>query len=299
MIFHAIGGLPRSGSTLLCNILNQNPRIYASSTSHVPAVMSALAQVHARSPEVKGAVIRNRDGTFSRIRTAIRGYLEGWYKGREVVFDKSRAWNHSAHLLGWIDPSSKLIVCVRDLRAIYASIERHHRRTAIFDDVQSPIDRTLYRRADIMFSPDGLVGGPLNGIEDLLRRKLPNVRCIRYEDLVADPEGTMGAIYDFLELDSFDHDFHRIENTAEDVDGLYLHKFPHEGCGPLMPDRGSDWRRYVDDDLANTIMSKFRPYNLAFGYMPPKLSATTPTEVPETPFAERQGEDLKEESRDA
>ena len=32
---HFISGMPRSGSTLLCNILNQNPRFHATGTSGV------------------------------------------------------------------------------------------------------------------------------------------------------------------------------------------------------------------------------------------------------------------------
>lgn len=34
-IIHLMAGLPRSGSTLMCNILNQNPRFHATSTSGI------------------------------------------------------------------------------------------------------------------------------------------------------------------------------------------------------------------------------------------------------------------------
>ena len=37
-----VAGLPRSGSTLLCNILMQNPAIYASATSGIPEVLRGI-----------------------------------------------------------------------------------------------------------------------------------------------------------------------------------------------------------------------------------------------------------------
>ena len=38
-VLHMIGGMPRSGSTLLCNVLAQNPRIQSTCTSGCMDVM--------------------------------------------------------------------------------------------------------------------------------------------------------------------------------------------------------------------------------------------------------------------
>lgn len=263
--FHVIAGLPRAGSTLLCNILNQNPDVYASSTSHVPSVLASLTSVHTQSPELKSIVINDRDGTFERLRAGLRGYCEGWYRGRHVVFDKSRMWNHNANLLKWIWPEAKIIICVRDLRHIFGSIERRHAETAVFDDADSLIKKTAYHRADAMFGPEGIIGLPINGIEDILRRRPGNSKVVRYEDLVTEPESTLQQIYEFIGLDPHGHDFDNVENTAEDVDALYNHKYPHDGSGPVKPPT-DDWRDWVSDDIASLIMNKFQTYNASFRY---------------------------------
>ena len=48
MIFHAISGLPRSGSTLLAALLRQNPRFYAEMTSPVVGLLNGLVLRHER-----------------------------------------------------------------------------------------------------------------------------------------------------------------------------------------------------------------------------------------------------------
>lgn len=263
--FHVLAGLPRAGTTLLENILNQNSAIYASSTSHLPLVLASMTSVHTRSSEIKASSINDRDDTFERLRAAMRGYCEGWYRGRKIVFDKSRVWNHHADLLRWIWPDAKILLCVRDLRHIFASVERRHAETAVFDVAENVLEKTAFHRADSMFAPEGIIGQPLNGIEDLMRRRPGNVKLIRYEDLVSDPREMLQSVYEFVELDAFDHDFENIENSAGDVDALYMHKFPHDGCGPVRkPDR--DWHRWVSDDIASLIMNKFQAYNEHFRY---------------------------------
>ena len=58
--FNVVCGLPRSGSTLLCNLLNQNPEVYASSTSIVPVILGSTSNIISNSPEFKSLLIRNR-----------------------------------------------------------------------------------------------------------------------------------------------------------------------------------------------------------------------------------------------
>ena len=40
--FNLIAGMPRSGSTLLCNLLNMNPEVHATATSPVMDVISNM-----------------------------------------------------------------------------------------------------------------------------------------------------------------------------------------------------------------------------------------------------------------
>lgn len=264
--FNAIGGLPRSGSTLLCNILNQNPRFQASSTSCVAQTVRTLSNVWSTSPEIKSDLISDKDATEQRMARSARALVEAWYEDASpVVFDKGRGWNHSAMALNHVFPGAHLFVCVRDLRDIFASIEKQHAKNPMLDDAANPSELTTYGRADRMFSPQGMIGQQVSGIEDLLRRKLPFVHVIQFETLVANPKLVMDSIYTSLGEDGFTHDFTNVENTATDADGLYLGKFPHEGSGEVKPPLGS-WQDHVAPDIASQIMQRFAGYNQAFGY---------------------------------
>src|SRR5262245_36279277 len=89
--FHFIAGLPRSGSTLLANILAQNPRFHATGTSGVLEVLfnvrncwEGLGEFQAMPAEA---------GSAAKVRV-LRGILESFHADtdRPVVFDKSRSW---------------------------------------------------------------------------------------------------------------------------------------------------------------------------------------------------------------
>lgn len=257
--FHVVCGLPRSGSTLLCNLLNQHPKIYASSTSHVPHALAMLTTSHTRSPELKSSAIREHTRTLDRLRKAMRGYIDGWYDGvAEIVVDKSRLWNSHLQLLSWLDPSIRAIICVRDLRSVFASIEQRHVETPMFDEADNILQKTLTQRAETMFSPEGIIGSPLIGIEDAIKREPENKLFLRYEDLVRSPRHSFDAIYKFLDLPFFEHDFEHVENVAEDVDALYHFKYPHEGCGKVQPSNDSSmWERWVDPILSIKILNRY------------------------------------------
>ena len=96
MKFNVIGGLPRSGSTLLCNILNQNPKFHASSTSMITPVLNTMSNMLSKSTEIKGELQKDRKKTEERMRQLLRGVVEGWYKDYDVVFDKCRGWRQTS-----------------------------------------------------------------------------------------------------------------------------------------------------------------------------------------------------------
>ena len=113
MNFHVVTGLPRSGSTLLCNILNQNPDFYASSTSPLPFLLSGLVHAWSTSVEVKGLLDNHKEETEDRIQACSQGLLNDWYECKNVktVFDKSRMWSGNLLMLQKVLPAAKMIVC--------------------------------------------------------------------------------------------------------------------------------------------------------------------------------------------
>lgn len=264
---NVITGLPRSGSTLLCNVLNQNPRIHASSTSVLYSMLALLVRHHSQSPEIIGDLGRNRAETEKRFRAVLQSMCLAWYnkKRGKVIFDKSRAWASDILLLREITPGAKVIVVVRDLRDILASIEKQHRKTALFNKAQNLNEHTLWSRTQALFQPDGMIGHCINGIKDIIDRQLPDIFWLRYEDFIAYPDQMMERLYVYLELNPRSHNFTSVENTATDSDNLYLYKFPHNGEGEIKPIE-STWQEYMHPEIAARVMESFQWYNRKFKY---------------------------------
>ena len=161
---------------------------------------------------------------------------------------------------------SQVLVMIRDLREVFASLEKQHRINPLFDHARSPEQKTMMGRAQFAFSNQGIVGGPLNGIYDIINRKLP-VHFVRYEKLTDRPEAMMKGIYEVLEEDYFEHDFDNIQNTATDPDAFYLHKFPHEGSGKIeSPPIDDTWKEYLNTAVVMHIMKSHAHFNQFFGY---------------------------------
>lgn len=228
----------------------------------------ALSQLWSGSPEIKSELINSPQETDSRITKSTRAMVESWYGKYEdkAVFDKCRAWNHAPLMFHHLFPDGKIFVCVRDLRSIFASIEKHHGKNPLFEDARSQSEMTVYNRADRMMSPQGLVGQHIEGVEDMLRRSLPFVEFIPFEVLSTNPKLVLEKIYSAMGMDSYEHDFTNVEKSANDIDGLYLNKFPHDGSGAIAPPAGG-WQVHVPAEIAGLIMQRFTMYNRSFGYI--------------------------------
>lgn len=275
---HVITGLPRAGSTLFCNILNQNPAFRASSTSPLTLMVANLISTWSTQVEVKSDLQRDRKATEARLARVIRAVCNEYHDngdGKKVIFDKSRAWMHHLPALRQAFPKCKAIVLVRDLRDVFASIEKQHLKNPILDEAATPAGKTQYGRADHLFSPGELVGGPLRGIKDLMDRK-QDTFVIKFEDLAAHPEDVLKAVYAHLDIKYYDkHKFKAVKNTSTDPDGMYLFKYPHVGNGDVKPPKGS-WRDHIAPDVAVQIVSQFPWFYQAFEY-----EATTTAAPPE------------------
>jgi len=269
MKLHVIAGLPRAGSTLLCNVLNQNPRFWSTSTSAMPGMLGTISNFWSNSIEVKNLLEKEKDKTDLRMLNSMRSFVNEWHRrddGKEVIFDKSRGWAHYFLLIQKLFPDAKIIVPVRDLRGIFASIEKQHRKNPILDLAADGVAKGIYQRADQMFGVQGMIGHCIEGVYDLMRRKPKGVIYLGYETFSESPGVVMDRIYDELGEEKFKHDFDNVVNTAIDCDGHYLNKYPHKGEGKIEPCNREEWKDYISPDLAQTIMSKFVDYNQLFGY---------------------------------
>jgi len=230
-IIHFIAGLPRSGSTLLANVLAQNPRCHASATSGILEVMFGVRNHWDQLAEFKAAP-DPRAVEAAKVRV-LRAILEAYYAdaARPVVFDKSRSWlAHLEMAEAVLSRRVKVLVPVRDLRDVLASFEQLWRLASATRQVSQeasnyPEFQTVEGRCAVWVRGDQPVGLAYNRVKDALHRGLGDrMHFVRFEELTARPRETMRGVYEFLGEPPFEHDFNHVEQVTWEDDRV--HGFP-------------------------------------------------------------------------
>ena len=224
--YYFMAGLPRSGSTLLSSILNQNPRIHSGPSSPVTSIMLTLENVIANDelfraypkPQQAGEIISN----------VIKHYYGDVDK--PVIVDKNRSWVNRMHYIpGYFGIEPKVICPVRNIDEILASFIAMHKRNPFdvngrinFIDemlVKSNIPLTDDNRCELLASPNGILGQSVAGIKQVLMEgKQKQIHFVEYDDLINNPQETMRKLYDFLGEEYFEHDFTNISNQHKEDD---------------------------------------------------------------------------------
>ncbi len=205
--FHFIAGLPRSGSTLLAAILQQNPTISASISSPIGAIFCAMQKVLSNNNEASGFL---SDEQRERM---LRSVFMSYY-GRPVVFDTNRMWPSKLPTLVKLFPECRMICCVRQIAWIMDSFERLVRNntwnlSGIFGYQEHG---TVYSRVQGLASSNGIVGFALDALrEGFYGEHSDRMIMVEYEALAKHPHETIAALYDWLKLPPFVHDFEHIE----------------------------------------------------------------------------------------
>ena len=208
-----ISGLPRSGSTLLSALLNQNPALAAGMSSPVFSLVNAMMGRLSSANEFNAFL------DDEKRRRILRGLFENYYDDQpdKVVFDTNRNWTPKIEMLLELFPNTKFICCVRPIAEIIQSFERLFAANSmqLSKVVNYDPDTTVYTRADMLMIGNGLVGLPLNGLKEAFYgRHSEHLMLVSYKNLATRPAIVLKAIYDFVGESAFDH---RFDNLAFDV----------------------------------------------------------------------------------
>lgn len=225
--FYFMAGLPRSGSTLLSSILNQNPRFYSGPSSPVLGAMFAVEQ------DFIGNELYHGYPKPDQVREIIGNIPHHFYSDvqQPVVFDKNRAWTARVpYIEGYIGEQAKILVPVRRIDEILTSIltmihrnpfQEGQPRINFIDEqlIKTDIPINDLNRCMYLLGEGGIVYESLNaimmGFQQNVRDKM---HFVDYNDLVDNPEKIMEDIYDFIGEEFYDHDFGSISNIHREDD---------------------------------------------------------------------------------
>jgi len=119
--------MPRAGSTLIQNILGQNPEFYVTPTSGVYDFLFNARTIYSSSPEVKAQDEQLMEKAWKGYcKGAIYGYFNA-ITDKPYVMDKCRGWSGDYNFINFFDEKPKVISMIRDPRAVYASMEKKYR----------------------------------------------------------------------------------------------------------------------------------------------------------------------------
>jgi sulfotransferase len=163
-------------------------------------------------------------------RRALKAILNAYYESVEqpVVFDKCRGWvayiEMAEDILG---AKAKILVPIRPLPDILASMERLHRETAKTKQPPGEAEnyfqlQTQEGRCEFWCQGANVVGLAHNRIKDAVQRGFRDrLHFVKFDELTRDPAGALRGIYDFLGEAAFAHNFNHVEQVTYEDDALH------------------------------------------------------------------------------
>ena len=214
---HFLSGVPRSGSTVLAAILNQNPNTHVSTTSGLVHALDGLANTWHSA-----GLLNENDPKRTKLAQTMRGTIDAFYEdtAAPVIIDKSRGWPIApimAAMSQVLGKQPKIIATVRSVPDCAASFVRVAKPTNL-DDFMNSGQLMDHLKAAYISLQNGYIFAPENFL------------FVEYEDLLADPKAQLARIHTFLDLPDFTYDFDNIDGStvAEDDENMHGYAGMHE-----------------------------------------------------------------------
>lgn len=261
--------MPRAGSTLIQNILGQNPDIHTTPTSGLFEMMSSCRTIFTDSLEFKA---QDETQMMEGFKGFLKGSLYNFYNhitDKPYVIDKSRGWNSEWEFVNAFDPNPKMICMIRDIRAVYASLEKKFRKNPLLDHHLAnwgDLTGTTTDKRIQVWSANPPIGPSMDRIYQVLVQGLhQNILFIKFEDLCENPNLQMERIYEYLELPFYDHDFQNIKQVTHEDDRWYGIFGDHIIRQELKPVK-NDFREVLGPNACKMIEDNYGWFFNDFGY---------------------------------
>jgi sulfotransferase len=266
---HFCGGLPRAGSTVLMNILQQNPKIFTTSTCALYGLLHEHMLIKSRYREQFQAM--SVEQADKAMYGAIHGAAKGWFEGltdKPFVISKNRAWSNLFHLF----PKSKYICMVRDLRDVVESFERVGEKTLALHSFDDNMNMTtaMYEveKYKYYFQESNSVSISIQTeiprLMEVFKKQTNKVFFLRYEDFTMEPIYMLKQLYNFLEQDWFEHDLNNIQQSfIVEHDHAYFREKTDHVTSPVFQTY-SEPKRTLPENFHNNVVKNFEWFYKGF-----------------------------------
>jgi sulfotransferase len=256
---HFMSGLPRSGSTVLASILNQNPSVYVTPTSPMLNVAVKMQEAWREDPTVKANYCEEQ------ARNLTKAILPAFWQHRPepIIIDKGRGWAKNMPTVNALfGEKIKVVVVERDLPSIMASW-----LTIIKKQTKNHYDENIRKRgfeaddsnrmAEMWF---GMVKDCMEGTQQIKKDVPDQIIIVKYDDLIVNPNKEIKRIEQFFELPEHTYDFENIQNDTADDD---LIAWGFEGLHTIRPKlekTSKDPKEVLGEELYNRFVELEKQY---------------------------------------
>jgi len=269
-----IAALPRSGSTMLMHLLDQNSEFDIGPVSELSVLLCYIREISEKitpTSHLPKDILHKCIIDFCKEGT--KSWVNNLSKNNNIFLDKHRYWLYQYKFIFTLFPTLKMIVPIRDLCGIVNSFEKiaHKDITVDTKKIYDSFDENFYHKRILNHLNSWYLRDCLVSIKELLEvpnKYHDNIMFIRYEDLTYDPKNCMKSIYNFLELKEFEHNFDKIDQNISDVKNYHLPYGDHRIKNTMHPPSSND---HLTDEIKSMIRlehqwyyENFYPESLSF-----------------------------------
>jgi sulfotransferase len=226
--FVMLSGVPRSGSQVLCSLLNQHPKIHASTTS---PVMDLILIIDDNWKRISQQLVNQYPKQEKNI---IKSIISGAYEhiDKPVIVDKNRLWPRHANLVRDILKEKPKIICtVRPIPEILASfillIRKNSHKITYIDQELSELKLTINDKNRCKLLCEKYINHPHTSLLMGYNSKNADMCFVNYDDIVNNSQKTIDRICEFIGIESFEVDLNNLQPMDEndkyhgDLEGLH------------------------------------------------------------------------------
>lgn len=261
-------GLPRSGSTLLMSILNQNTSLTSFPDSDLPLLLisiKAWAADKIKNSQLPHKVFHKSIINFCRTGT------ESWLNDNcptNFSVDKNRSWIQQHQFMFQVFPDIKMILNIRDLRFIVNSMLKAQSNTFCinfqnyyYDMNEDFMLQKIKDCLNLEWLKQCLVA--LKELVEIEPRYREQILIFRHEELILNPQNSMNRIYDFFEIPRYEHNFNHIEQIEPHYDNMYIPYGDHQ-IQPKLETKLPDTLSHLPQKYADWIVEEYKWFYKSF-----------------------------------
>lgn len=265
-----LGGLPRSGSTLLVTLLNQHPEIYASPHS---ALLDGMTSLHSTFTSSESVRFGLRVSAYQQTLWTMPQHL---YQNvdKDIIFDKQFAWttpdNYEMALK--IAHNPRFILCYRPVLEVLASFVSKSLDNPDYFLNKELDTANFYQKnylsrndamAEYLINEHDLIGKSILGLAHAKKNEESGAfKFVSYDSLVSDPKKEMTEIFNFLCLDPIEVETKDIRSPFNYKDSMALGLSGFHDVRPTIQKQSTKPEELFSDYIMNKYANALSPIGL-------------------------------------